>query len=204
MTEHKPEHAPTEKEAASKKKASEESEETKNTSANQKLFDDAYGKGANKARKEILESLGIDDVESAKESLEKLRDYEESQKSATEQLETYKTKNKELTSNLKEYRDRATHEATAIFDKLTEEQQKSVKDTDLPLEKLVSLMNTLVNEKPAERKNIGSPFSPNTSDESETVLAGPRRTRVDPEYTKDPQAFINKHLEEVTRKHKND
>jgi hypothetical protein len=186
-------------------KSEQSSDEKKNTGMNQETFDKGvdvgFAKGANKAKKELLESLGIDDLENAKQALEFKKEHEESQKSATEQLETLKTQNKELLEGLKEYKSRDTHEAEAIFETLTEEQQASIKEANLPLERMIPIMKTLLANTPATKKDIGTPFSPDASNENSTVM-GIKRFGADPEYLKDKQAFIQRKLEQVNRENK--
>ena len=62
-----------------------------------KLINEKYAKGAEKAKSELLESLGVGSVDDLKSTLSKIKEFEESQKTESQkQLEALEAKDKEL------------------------------------------------------------------------------------------------------------
>jgi len=197
------ENAPTATEVASNNETSLQSEETKNTSNNNEtLFNRAYGQGVAKGKKELLSEFGTDDLDSVRAAIQFKQEYEDSQKSATEKHEGLVTEVKQLKKDLKGYQERERTEATKLLDGLTDEQKQSVQETGLPIEKLVPMIKTLAGTS-SQHKSVGTPFSPSSNDEQESSFNyNPKQTGLDPEYKKNPQAYIRKKMEEAHRQGK--
>ena len=166
-----------------------------------KGVDVGFAKGATKAKKELFAELGTEDVDVIKSALAFVREHEENQKSAAERLEGLKSENEQLKTSLKEYQERENTEAQALFEKLTEEQQASIKAAGLPLGRLTGVMKTMMEGTKTPSKSVGTPFQPSASDNQDSgTLKFTKHFGLDPEYRKNPQAYIQKRIAEFEAK----
>jgi len=183
------------------------SDESKNTGQDKfdKGVDVGFAKGAKKAKREVFDALGTEDVDAIKSALEFQSEFEEKNKSAAERLDGLKNENKDLKKALKTFQERDKVEAEGVFEKLSETQQVSIKEAGLPLEKMVPVMLQMIDSESRTSKQVGTPVSPHTPDEDSPDRIVPlKQFGANPEYLKDKNSYIAKKVAEINRRHEND
>lgn len=162
---------------------SQDSDGNKNTdTGNQGLFDKGvdvgFARGAKKATKEMIQSLGVNNVEELKEILDSHKERKESEKSTEQKLAELNTSFEEMKSNysqlqnqLETYVERDRTKAQELYENLSEEDKAAFDAMSVPLETAMPVLQRLANQTPS-KKTVGNPVSPAPSEVSETLTKG--------------------------------
>ncbi len=161
-----------------------------------------FAKGINKGKSELLEALGVKDLEKVKAAVKFQQEHEEAEKSASEKLNAATAKAADLEKRLKEYEERDSKEAEGLYSKLSDDQKKIIDATGVAKEKLVPVIKGLLGDKTNNTRSVGTSFSPANNDAEDGSSNTSKHTGLDPEYKKNKGAFIKAHLEKVEKNRK--
>ena len=186
-----PENAHTGSDAPSEPASNQPGEAPRNTP--DKLFHDGYGKGIAKGKAQLLEDLGVENLDDIKSALEFAAAKREEEKSTADKLAEISSKYENLEAEVKTYREAASAEATTLFESLSDENKSAIEASGLPLEKMVPVMRQM-QAAPSAPKKVGSSVNPPSESTEEKLDQFKTKAGLDPEYRKDPDAYFNKRL----------